>query len=181
MEHPNFVYHMVPKGFTTGDQLYPLNQLKVLNPAVAAEHSQKYAKRQPLLEQLIHPLNCLWNDVLMFSPVHPQEIMQTFRDAGYDLKPKAFFQVPLSRFEPQLTAVYFYAKQRKFGDHTIDPDEFAMLADVDFEPLTILGDKLTSHIEQSKRDGQNPVMFGHVPHILYKGTLSTDSLMIIEC
>lgn len=170
---------MVPKGFE-GNRLYPLSQLKALNPEVAAEHARKYADRKALLERQIPALNCLWNDVLMFSPVHPAEIMQTFRNAGYDLKPKRFFEIPLTLFEPKLTAVYFHSKQREFGDHTIDPDEFAMLSDVDFEPLTILGNKLTRHIEQSKKDGRSPIMFGNVPHILYKGTVFTDQFAIIE-
>lgn len=174
-----FVYHMVPSKFE-GSVLYPLNQLKELNPEVAAEHARKYADRKPLPERQIPPLNCLWNDVLMFSPVHPAEIMRTFRKAGYDLKSKRFFEIPLTIFEPNLTAVHFYSKQREFGDHTIDPDEFAMLSDVDFEPLAILGDKLAQHIEQSKKDGRSPVMFGNVPHVLYKGTVSTNQLTIIE-
>ena len=95
---------MVPKGFD-GERLYPLNQLKMLNPEVAAEHAKKYANRKALPERRIPPLDCLWNDVLMFSPVHPAEIMQTFRKAGYDLKSKAYFEIPFTVFEPNLTAV----------------------------------------------------------------------------
>ncbi len=179
MKKDQFVYHMVPNRFE-GDTLYPLNELKKIRPEIAAEHAKKYKNRQPLPEQRIPPLDCLWNDVLMFSPVHPAEIFQTFRDAGYDVENKPFFEIPLSLFEPEKTAVYLYAKQRAFGDFQKDPDDFVMLADVDFEALTILGDKLQRHIERSKQDGRNPVMFGNIPHILYHGAITLKDVKIVK-
>lgn len=47
-------------------------------------------------------------------------------------------------------------------------------------PKEFEGDKLKRHIDQSKRDGRNPVMFGNIPHVLYKGTLLTANLQIIK-
>ncbi|MFK7806020.1 MAG: hypothetical protein AB8G95_30605, partial [Anaerolineae bacterium] len=113
------VYHLVPKNLE-GDILYPLNRLKEINPAVAEPHAKKYKGREELMRRRIPPLDCLWNDVLQFSPIHPRDIVQTFRDEGFSLPPIKWFEIPLDRLELKHTAVYFHTKLRKFGDFQID-------------------------------------------------------------
>jgi hypothetical protein len=66
-----FVYHFKPKNMV-GDLLIPLNQLRDKHPMTYAEHVTKYKGREKLLEKTIPLLNCLWNDVLHISPIHPQ-------------------------------------------------------------------------------------------------------------
>jgi hypothetical protein len=65
-----FAYHLIPLHLR-GTVLYPLHQLTVIYPDIAAKHMTKYQGRRHLLNKPIPPLDCLWNDVLMLSPVHP--------------------------------------------------------------------------------------------------------------
>ena len=67
--NPSAIYHLVPRELR-GTLLYPLNQLKSVFPDLAAQHFTKYYDRADLPSTPIPPLQCLWNDVLMFSPVH---------------------------------------------------------------------------------------------------------------
>ena len=71
-----FVYHLVPKQLQ-GNSLYPLRQLQVAAPELAEFYAQKYKGREAVQERSVPPLDCLWNDVLMFCPVHPRQIQQT--------------------------------------------------------------------------------------------------------
>jgi len=173
-----FVYHLVPEQMH-GNTLFPLNRLREVAPAVAAIACQKYEGREVLLKTRIPPLDCLWNDVLMFCPVHPRHIMQTFREEGYNLRPRRWFEVPLSRFEPACTAVFF-SKIRPYGDFAMPDDAFAMLSDVDFESLTHFPDALRQHIGQARAENRRPFMFVGVPHILYRGTLLLDGIDVEE-
>ena len=53
--------------------------MKDQHPAVYEEHVKKYKGRERLLRREIPLLNCLWNDVLHISPIHPQLVMDTWR------------------------------------------------------------------------------------------------------
>ena len=173
-----FVYHLIPKQ-VQGEILYPLNRLRKIAPILAATYAKKYVGREAILERRIPPLNCLWNDVLMFCPVHPRDIVQTFQEEGYTVKPRRWFEVPLSRFELENTAVYF-PKNRSFGSFTRVEDQFTLLSGVDFEPLTKQTDELCDHIQQARSENRKPFMFMGLPHILYKGSLPLDGIEIVE-
>ncbi len=79
-----FVYHRVPANLT-GDRLYPLNTLQHLHPEIAEAHRAKYQGREWLLETRIPPLDCLFNDALMFSPVHPARLLGEMREGGHNV------------------------------------------------------------------------------------------------
>lgn len=173
-----FVYHLVPKPLY-GNVLYPLNRLKEIAPELAERFAQKYVGREHVMERRIPPLDGLLSDVLMFCPVHPRSIMDAFREEGFDLKAREWFQVPTNLLEPERTAVY-YSRIRKFGDHTWDNDAFAMFAEVKFEEISQLPDALLQHIKIAKADARRPFMFVGVPHVLYKGELSLDGVEVIS-
>jgi hypothetical protein len=177
-EQQQFVYHLVPKQME-GHRLYPLNRLREVAPDLVRTASKKYAGRESVLARRIPPLNCMWPDVLMFCPVHPRHIMETFRQEGYEVPPKRWFEVPLSRLEPENTAVFF-SKIRPYGDDTLAASDFALLADVDFEPLTRLPDTLREHIQMARSEKRTPLLFVGIPHILYRGTLSLDGIEVVE-
>ncbi len=173
-----FVYHLVPKKLQ-GNSLYPLRQLQDVAPELAETYTQKYKGREFLQARPVPPLGCFWPDVTMFSPVHPQPIMELFRKEGYDLKAKKWFEVPLSRLEPENTAV-FYSKHLPYGDYSFADDDFVMLAQVDFASLTQSTAELQKHIQIARSESRTPLMFMGIPHILYKGVLSLDGIDIVE-
>jgi len=115
----------------------------------------------------------------MFCPVHPHDIMQTFRDEGYDLKPRRWFKVPITKFERERVAVYLY-RHRPHGKHDFVEADFAMLEDINFESLTLLPNALREHIKIAQAENRSPLFFVGVPHILYKGELPVDELEIVE-
>ena len=177
-QNQQFVFHLVPNQLH-GNVLYPLNSLWKIAPEIAENLAKKYAGRESIQQRYIPPLDCLWNDVLMFCPVPPDRLMQTFRDEGYDLAPKRWLKIAIARLEPQKTAIYF-SKNRAYGDHSVDDSDFARLDQVDFASLTQVPDALRVHIQSARSENRQPFMFVGVPHVLYKGELSLDGIEIIE-
>lgn len=171
------VFHLVPQQLQ-GNTLYPLNRLQEIAPDIARQIAKKYAGRESVRERYIPPLDCLWNDVLMFCPVHPSQIMQTFREEGFDLKARRWFKIPLSRLELQNAAVYF-SRNQAFGDHSIDGNDFVSLAQSNFDSLTRLPEALRKHIQIARSENRSPFMFVGVPHILYKGALQIEGIEIV--
>lgn len=174
-----FIYHLVPKQMT-GTVLYPLNQLREVLPDTAAVYDQKYAGREELMERTIPPLNCLWNDVLMFSPVHPRYIKQLFKEEGIKLPLFRWFEIPLGKLNLSYTAVYLFHQLRPYGDHNDEDTDFVMLSDIPFEPLTHPPELLREHIQMAQSEGRRPFPFMGIPHILYKGTLSIADVEIVR-
>src|SRR3990167_3249343 len=79
----HYLYHVVPPNME-GSILYPLNKLKKKDQASYASQMQKYEGREQLLKYQVPILDCLWNDVLFLTAVHPKKMMAALRGAGYN-------------------------------------------------------------------------------------------------
>ncbi len=168
----NYLYHWVPKNMQ-GEVLYPLNKLKEIYPDVYKEHVLKYEGREKVMDQRIPSLNCLWNDVLHFSAVHPSLIKQALVQAGrtepFDIE---YFEIDPHLLDPNNTIVYLYKHQNilnKFDDDNFtiyDPDNIAQYSEVP----QLTKDYYTEMI----REGKKPLHYHMVPHILYKGPLNVN-------
>ncbi|HVC08915.1 MAG TPA: hypothetical protein VNH15_03135 [Elusimicrobiota bacterium] len=92
-----------------GKVLYPLNRLEAVYPDAAAKARAKYESREHLMAVRLPILDCLWNDVLHLSPLHPAKIKECLVETGC-LKPPAprrkFFVINPRALKPN-RAVYF--------------------------------------------------------------------------
>lgn len=72
------VYHRYPEGLQ-GSYLHPLNKLRTKLPELYRREVQKYTGREHLMQQRVPLLECLWNDVLHFSPVHREQVAAAYQ------------------------------------------------------------------------------------------------------
>lgn len=175
MKH--YLYHRVPKNLT-GNILYPLNQLKDKYPILYDEHVSKYEGRESLKKREIPVLNCLWNDVLHFGAVHPQEIFDELKK--YDKKEYTakYYKIPPELLEKENTIVYLY--KYKELEEKVNPQDFV---EYDFNKIDLysnLPQGTKDYYKESYNDGGSPLLWHKVPHILYKGTVEVDGLEVIE-
>ena len=174
-----YIYHRVVDNMQ-GDILYPLNQLKNIYPEAYATHLKKYEEREHLLSTKIPILDCLWNDVLHFTAIHPKILFENLEKSGFkaeELVWKRWFEVPIEALDPENTIVCLYRRDvsiipqaRDF--HRFDLNKFSEYATV--PPETI------EYYKQQKAEGARPLFFHRVPHILYKGIIDTTGFRIIE-
>ena len=74
----DYVYHMVPKEMK-GEVLNSLNEMKLIHPELHKHYSKKYfnhPERERLLLRRIPKLDCLWNNVIFLSPLHPYYVYE---------------------------------------------------------------------------------------------------------
>ena len=78
------IYHMVPKPFL-GSSLIPLSNMDKSSDLYST-HAKKYIGRESLMDEIIPILDCKWNDVVQFSALDPQIIVDKLKTIQTDLK-----------------------------------------------------------------------------------------------
>lgn len=168
-----YLYHMVPS-VMEGSVLYPLNELKEIYPAAYERAFKKYDGRLKTTMEVVPTLgNCRWNDVLFFVAVHPAEVRQVQKEAGLKFNgPLRAYQLELSKFDASLITSYFHVRN---GARYFAPFRPELLENyVNFQKDSL------EYFKECKGSGRRPMIFGHVPHILYRGTVDITGVPIVE-
>lgn len=160
-----FLYHHVPADMQ-GSVLYPLEKLKERAPTLWVKQVKKYEGRQGLLKCRIPPLNCLWGEVLFFSPIHPQKICDALRRAGIHRSMRCF-EIPAHLLSKEKTVVMF-SEVKEFISYTAEAIE--------------LYAEIPQHTIDYYRScaGEMPFLYHGVPQILHRGTFNIAGLRIVE-
>lgn len=170
----NFVYHNVPDPMV-GTKLIPLNQMTDDMSGIKTKNLKKYEGREEILERQVPLLNCAWNDVLQFTPVHPQKVFELQVEMG--LIPKVhdakFYEIPIQSFDPDKTAVFFKTSP---GEENVT---VKWLKDVDFESLTEIPEATINYYKSLIGTGELPFNYQFIPHVLYKSSLDVSNVKII--
>lgn len=174
-----YVYHWVAENMF-GSVLYPLNQLKDIYPKAHEEHVKKYKERKWLLQTIIPTLKCLWNDVLHFTAVSPKEIFNNLTKAGLDAEKnirKRWFKVPIDLLDLDKTTVCLYRTDIKV---VADARNFSLFQSQKMEEYRAVPPETIEYYKEQGALGIKPLLFHFVPHILYKGTIDTKDIEIVE-
>jgi len=173
----NYLYHGVPEQ-QKGDILYPLNRLKTIFPDVYAEEVKKYAGREYTLRQKLPKLDCLWNDVLHFTAVHPKFVKQALIEGGQDPNfTRKYYQVPAQLLDSAHTVVYLY--QFPDEEESINERNIIPFKPQDMERYSNLPKGTKAYYKEEIAQGLRPLLYHLVPHILFRGELDTTSLTVV--
>lgn len=180
----NFIYHMVPQEML-GDKLLPLNSLKQAYPHLYDRYTKKYfndPQRTKLLQRQVPKLNCLWNDVLHFLPLHPYFIYKAITSLGIETKVNVpFYKIPIQNIKNNNNAIYLYSKENYRGPaeyineveiRTIEMDEYKEMTEI---PLATI-EYYTIEKEKGKEFG----LFPFIPHLLSQGEVAVNNVEIIQ-
>lgn len=173
----NFLYHRVPKDFA-GNILYPLNQLQEKYPSLYEEQISKYKGREFVKNQHIPVLDCLWNDVIHLGAVNPSEIYEELKKYDDTEYTSRFYKIPPEILEEKNTIVYLY--KHKENEQKMSPDNFTRFVPNKIYKYSKFPQETKDYYEEAYKTGKPPLLWHRVPHILYKGTIDTDDLEIIE-
>lgn len=172
-----YLYHRVPKNMQ-GNVLYPLNLLKEKYPDIYAKEVSKYDNRKHLLEVKIPLLNCVWNDVLHFSAVHPSHIKEALiaggKDADFTL---SCYQVDPKMLSSENTVVYLY--NQGSATNPSNKKVFIPYNPNDIGKFAVMPEGTKRYYKESITQGKKTLLFHLIPHILYRETLSIVGLPII--
>lgn len=173
----DYLYHRVPDNMK-GHILYPLNSLKDKFFDVYEKEVQKYKGREFLLGVRIPILDCLWNDVLHLTAVHPSEVKQALVSAGREDN----FQMRYYCIDPEALdlskAVVYRYLQEGLEDITRE-DNFCRFDTASAESLSVMPDATKEYYRELILQGKKPLLYHCIPHILYQGTINVSQAQII--
>lgn len=171
-----YVYHRVPANMH-GNVLYPLNRLKDIDEDLYNLYAEGYKDRQKLRETNVPILNCLWNDTLFFSPVHPQKLYDLAKEFGLQdqWRFKKFFAFKIRTNIMLDNAVVFYRVGKEMNAMVYRPAIEVKISELDRIPgLT------RAYYESVANQHTDLFPYQLVPQLLYKGEVDTSNVKVIE-
>ena len=159
----------------SGNILYPLNVMEKINPEIYEKAVKKYEGREYLMREVIPWLNCLWNDVLHFSIVHPTKIKEALLKLGHPFR-ENYFEIPLEAINGKQAVIYLYRRE----DNKLEPDEFKPFDPKLIDGLAGLSENAKNYYAKAVSSGQKVLAFHGVAHLLYRGSLDVSDFKIIK-
>jgi hypothetical protein len=160
-----------------GSVLVPLNELETVDRDAWHRAREKYAGREQVLELRIPPLGCRWNDALHLSTVHPADLAAALEAAGLERPQSKFYEIDAADLEPERVAVFL---NRRGSRSLVDPSEWVPFAPSVLTALAAVNDETRSYYRECARDGTRPLVWARLPHVLYRGTLDTRRLKVVD-
>ncbi|MFE8700805.1 group-specific protein [Cytobacillus sp. FJAT-54145] len=178
-----YVYHMVPSQMK-GDKLIPLNSMEESYPELYEKYTEKYfdhPERPKLLKKQIPQLDCLWNDVVHFLPLHPHYVYQAITALEIKTKEKqSFLKIPIDKLNNNQNAIYLYSQEKYKGPAApIEEDEIRLLDIKDYRELTELPSSTFEYYKEKSRKGNKFGLFPYIPHVLSLGEVEVSNVEII--
>jgi len=168
-----YLYHRVPNDMS-GDILYPLNILKKKIPEVYSREIKKYFGREIVLKLKMPFLNCLWNDVLHFTPVDPHKISKCLEEIGFERKLSRGYKIDSNLLEKEKALIYLY--RGKFFDRK----DFIPYSQNKLKFLNQVTPLAKKYYLESFKEGKKILLFHKIPHVLYKGSLNVKGIEFIK-
>lgn len=179
-----YVYHFKPQGMF-GDRLFPLNRLKDQHPAVYEEHVKKYKGRERLLSREIPLLNCLWNDVLHISPIHPQLVMNTWRAEGLYPATRPAVQIEVYKIPVDLliedTTACYQSFNFDYENYQPENEKFWAFKKSDYAEQTEVSAKQIEIWKSDTAKGRRLFWYSHTMHVLAMQEIDVANCELITC
>ena len=172
-----FIYHLVPKPFI-GTQLIPLNNMDQ-DSEVYLKNAKKYEGREELMEEVIPKLDCKWNDVVQFSGIDPQILLDELKT--YDKKLNTsnltrteYLKIPIDEISKRHPLVIYHRTQkREKKDFKLKDDEIFSYEKNSYTELKEVPELTRAYWQSVLDNGGKFLWFPYVPHILVRGTIET--------
>lgn len=170
-----FIYHVKKAGFA-GDRLYPLNSIKDRLPVVYEAEARKYQGREWLMGVKLPVLDCLWNDVLHFSLMHPAVIYEHLTEAGIDYSKRElyWFEVPLADALARPCVLYKNSREDR-NEREFPAADFEPVTEARVRELAYMPERNLRYYRECAARKTYPLMWCYAPHVLVKGELDVAS------
>jgi len=175
-----YVYHRVPDDLK-GHILYPLNQLKRIYPSLYVTKAAHYQNREAVMQVRLPLLDCLWNDVLHFSPVHPSKVQEALAEAGFVRKLRRYYEVdPLAKGFSATNTVIFLHQRVRLENFQLEEEDFRRFTLAELSSLGEIPKATLTYYREMFEQEKRPLVYLYVPHILYQGSLDVSDVKVIE-
>lgn len=175
----HYVYHRRLDNFV-GDWIVPLNMMPYTDGllGIYKQAISRYQGREYLLTRIIPTLNCLWNDVIFLSPLHPNHHYKEYKRIGFTARRIQFFKIPIEVLEEKRVTVKKWLSYRKYPpEHPIHEaiDSYCAFDLSHYQEMDELPNDTKEFYMQSF-DPANPALYPpfnwyRIPHILCQDSI----------
>lgn len=160
-----FLWHHVPPAMK-GNHLWPLRELEIIAPEIAAKNREKYVGREHIAQLHVPLLDCSWDEVIFLSPIHPYEISAALQTVGFPLRPGHVYQIEADTLKGREA---IWLDPTKTGpDRMLTPESVATL-DMDEYLSVPLSDKAVPYYQRCAEQGHRPLFLATEKHVLVRG------------
>ncbi|MEZ0208917.1 MAG: hypothetical protein ACAH17_01955 [Candidatus Paceibacterota bacterium] len=176
------LYHLLPKELS-GTKLYPLNELKKINPALYDRHASKYVGRETVMLQNIPLFDCLWNDVIFLSPVHPGKIVTARESCGVPTqdRPERDWLVIQSEKLDQHQLLLYRHRPLWLIEQEPQKAEYVPFTELSEAEKVELTEVPESALWSIRKHREKSLFQGFIPHLLYRGTIDVRDGELTAC
>lgn len=168
-----YIYHHVPQN-QKGDIIYPLNQLKEKFPDI---YKTQLAKYDDIEEKDVEiPGFGNWNDCVNLMPVSPGLVKKELEKYGHDTN----WQWRFYRIDPEKLDNSKLIIMTMTEANGVLERKFMPFSRVAFEKYCHIGEATRNIFQKAKENHEQPNTFARVPHMLYKDSINTTNLDIVE-
>ena len=189
-EKVQYVYHKMLKNFV-GHLIIPLNMMPELEgySLIYNEQIAKYTGREHLLSRIIPTLNCLWNDVIFLSPVHPHKHYEEYVRLGFTPKSLKIIKIPVEVLKEKRLTVWKWFSYKKYPRDDPIHESIQSYCPFDFSLYQEMNDlpEDTKEFYADNFDPEHPDVFPRynwyrIPHILCQDPIDLldDRITIID-
>jgi hypothetical protein len=165
------LYHLIHRPFL-GTTLYPLTRLRYVDRARFDHQNEKYKGREALRSYGIEAFDCLWNDVVHLSPIHPKDIFAALEQAGYPPSAKRrpyFFAIDPEMLDSHRT-IFFHTPHGR--EEKYDPRKVA--------EYSVLADATRQYYREAIARKERPLLWNFTTHVLHHGEIDVSTVPIID-
>ncbi|MFM9890414.1 MAG: hypothetical protein ACKVOE_07250 [Rickettsiales bacterium] len=163
--HLPYLWHNVPASMD-GNLLWPLKALHEIKPELAARYQAKYKGREHIAQLHVPVLDCLWDEVIFLSPIHPQLFNRAMHEAGHKVFSREVFQFKADVLENH-EAVWFDPVQSG-KDGALLPASIRP-----FDPRTYHSRSVSKYAlpyyQRCAVEGRQPLIWGRDLHVIVRG------------
>lgn len=163
-------YHILKDSFA-GDSIYPLSELKNIYPEIYSAEIKKYVGREKLMDAVNPILNCLWNDVVQFTCLHPSLTFKAIKelDPGYCGKKYKVFTLDLEKIDSGKSCL-FTPRETKIM-YELEEDQYRPFNLATFYNLTEVPKSQVQRWEENLEKGERMLLWSRTEHFLNKGSV----------
>jgi hypothetical protein len=172
---------MIPEPFI-GNELIPLNQMD-REGNLYKKNARKYVGRERLMDEIIPRLNCKWNDVVQFSSLNPQKIVDELKilDPNFKLFRMKFFKISVKEIEGKYSGVIFdRSGSSKKGDYKINESDVTELNSINYRELFEVPELTREFWKKAIEEKGKLLWFPYIPHILINARIDISNFEILE-
>lgn len=155
-----------------GNFLLPLSLMEK-ESALFLRNIVKHKDRENLMNETIPKLLCNWFEVIQFSTIDPQIIVNELKaiKGEFEVPKKDYFKIHIEEVVDKYDAVILTRPSDQIrGLQNIHEDEVRFL-DRSYEESFTVPENTIHYWESIKKHGGKYLMFPFVPHILIKGKI----------